>query len=82
MGDGEDGAVVLGDPPAAVGQPLGLGQVAVLVEDGGQRGDLLVEGEVGGPGERAGDASLAPLLEELVDLGGARAAQVARGARS
>ncbi len=42
------------------GEPLGLGQVAVLVQDGGQRGDLLVEGEVGGPGEGAGDPSLAP----------------------
>ena len=82
VGDGEDGAVVLGDPPAAVGERLRLGQVAVLVEDGGQRGDLLVEGEVGGPRERAGDAALAALLEELVDLGGVRAAEVARAARS
>ena len=77
VGHGEDGAVVLGDAPAAVGEPLGLGQVAVLVEDGGQRGDLLVEGEVRGAGQGAGDAPPASLLEELVDLAGARTAQIA-----
>ena len=77
VGDGEDGAVVLGDPPAAVVEALRLGQVAVLVEDGGQRGDLLVEGEVCRPGQRAGDPPLASLLEELVDLARARSAQVA-----
>ena len=59
------------------GEPLRLGQVAVLVEDRGQRGDLLVEGEVRRPGQRAGDPPLAPLLEELVDLARARSAQVA-----
>ena len=58
------------------GSRLRLGQVAVLVEDGGQRGDLLVEGEVGGAGERAGDAAPATLLEELVDLAGVGPAEV------
>ena len=67
---------MLGDPPAAVGQPLRVGQVAVLVEDRGERRHLLVEGQVGGAGEGAGDAALAPLFEELVDLGGVRAAQI------
>ena len=78
MGHGEDGAVVLGDAPAAVGQALGLGQVAVLVEDGGQRGDLLVEGQVRRARQRAGDAPPPALLEELVDLGRVRAAEVAQ----
>ncbi len=73
----EDGAVVLGDAPAAVGEPLGLGQVAVLVEDPGQGSDLVVEGEVGGAGERPGHPPLAPLLEELVHLGRPGAAEVA-----
>ena len=74
--DGEDGAVVLGDPPTAVGESLGLGEVTVLIENGGQRGDLLVEGEVRRLGQGAGDAPLAPLLEQLVDLRGTRAAQI------
>ena len=72
----QDGAVVLGDAPAAVGQALGFGQVAVLVEDGGQGGDLLVEGEVGGAREGAGDPAPTPLLEELVDRARVGSAQV------
>ena len=68
---------MLGDAPAAVVEPLRLGQVAVLVEDGGERGDLLVEGQVRRLRQRAGDAALAALLEELVDLAGARAAEIA-----
>src|SRR5258708_39357770 len=81
MGDREDGAVVLGDPPAAVREPLRLGQVAVLVEDRGQRGDLLVKGEMRGPGKCARDTSEAALLEELVDLRRSWAAEVAEQLR-
>ncbi len=77
VGDRQDGAVVLGDAPAAVGQPLRLGQVAVLVEDLGQRGHLLVEGQVRRARQRVGHPALAPLLEELVDLRRAGPAEIA-----
>ena len=68
---------MLGDPPAPVREPLRFGQIAVLVEDLGQGGDLLVEGKVRGAGQCAGDAPPPALFEELVDLGRPRAAQVA-----
>jgi hypothetical protein len=52
---GEDGAVVLGDEPTPVSLTRGIGQVTVLVQNGGQRANLLVEGEVGQAGQRAVD---------------------------
>ena len=62
-------------------EALRFRQIAVLVEDVGQCGDLFVEGEVGGLGT-AGDTSLAPLFEELVDLGCRPVRPGTRGARS
>jgi hypothetical protein len=43
-GDGEDGAVVLGDAEDAARSTLDVGDVAVLVEDARQLGDLGGEG--------------------------------------
>ena len=67
---------MLGDEPTAVGLLLGLGQVAVLVEYGGQCRHLLGEGEMGHAGPGALDPPEAPLLEEVVDQRGVGTAQV------
>ena len=67
---------MLGDPPAPVGQLLHVGQVPVLVEDGRERGNLLVEGEVRGAGEGVGHPALTALFEELVHLGAVGTAEV------
>ncbi len=56
---------------------VGIGQVAVLVQDGGERRHLLVEGEVGQPGAGTVDPALAASLEELVDLLAVGTAQIA-----
>ena len=73
----QDGAVVLGDEPAPVLLARGVGQVAVLVEDGGERGHLLVEGEVGQAGEGTVDPPPPPLLEQGVDLRAVGPAEIA-----
>jgi hypothetical protein len=69
---------VLGDPPAAVVQPLTVGQVPVLVQDGRQPGHLLIEGPLGHPWPGVGHPPLSALVEELVDRVRVRAAEVAQ----
>ena len=62
-GDVEDGAVELGYAPVAVGHLPGAGQVAILVEDGGQLGDGGVEVQAPQAGLGPGPALRRPPLE-------------------
>ena len=65
LGDVEDGAVVLGDQPSLVDRPA-VGQVAVLVEDGRQLADPVVEVQAVEAGPARGHALRAPAGERLV----------------
>ena len=65
----EDGAVVLGDPPAPVIEPEHVGEVPILVEDVRQLGDLVVEAEPGEPGLGVVEPPAAAALEQPGDLG-------------
>ena len=69
-GDGEDGAVVLGDDEGAVVAALEIGEVAVLVEDAGDDADLLVEGETGGALPRPLQAAGSAAVEDAGEEGG------------
>ena len=66
---------VMRQPPSV--ELLHVGQVAVLVEDAGELGHLLVEGQAGQPGLGPGQPPLAALLEELGHLGAVGAAEIA-----
>ena len=75
-GDGEDGAVALGDAVGAVADRLDRRQVAVLVEDLGQLGDLGGEAALAGQaGRGALDAVVAPVLEGAGDRAGRHVAE-------
>ena len=62
--DPQDRAVVLSDEVGAVGPALEVGEVAILVQDPRQHGNLLVEGLAGQALARRLHASLSAALEE------------------